>query len=169
MGICYGNVAFTLLTDKNYVGMEVDNVLKRKLMCLGCCGIISAYVRLKYSVCVILLEIFQDWEMILPMFWCAFCANTVADQFTRGAYQRLVRTKQMPILSNHGVRECCKNLKADYMMERKVEVVRAVETVQNLKKLFEDDDVNHHAFPIVNNKGVLIGIIPRNFIITMLK
>lgn len=54
-------------------------------------------------------------------------------------------------------------------MERKVEVVRAVETVQNLKKLFEDDDVNHHAFPIVNNKGVLIGIIPRNFIITMLK
>jgi H+/Cl- antiporter ClcA len=79
MGICYGNIAFTILTDKNYIGMEVDNVLKRKLMCLGCCGIISSYVRLKYSVCVILLEIFQDWEMILPLFWCAYCANTVAD------------------------------------------------------------------------------------------
>ena len=169
MGICYGNIAFTLLTHKDYIGMEVDNVLKRKLMCLGCCGIISAYVRLKYSVCVILLEIFQDWEMILPMFWCATIANKVADQFTRGAYQRLVRTKQMPILSNHGVRECCRNLKADYMMERKVDVVRAVETVQNLKKLFEDEDVNHHAFPIVNQKGVLIGIIPRNHIINILK
>jgi len=58
MGIAYGNIAFTILTDKNYIGMEVDNVLKRKLMCIGCCSIISAYVRLKYSVCVILLEIF---------------------------------------------------------------------------------------------------------------
>jgi H+/Cl- antiporter ClcA len=57
MGITYGNIAFTVLTDKNYIGMEVDNVLKRKLMCIGCCSIISAYVRLKYSVCVILLEI----------------------------------------------------------------------------------------------------------------
>ena len=54
-------------------------------------------------------------------------------------------------------------------MERKVDVVRAVETVQNLKKLFEDEDVNHHAFPIVNQKGVLIGIIPRNHIINILK
>lgn len=79
MGICYGNIAFTLLTHKDYIGMEVDNVLKRKLMCLGCCSIISAYVRLKYSVCVILLEIFQDWELILPMFWCAVVANKVAD------------------------------------------------------------------------------------------
>jgi len=79
MGIAYGNIASPILTDKNYIGMEVDNVLKRKLMCLGCCSIISAYVRLKYSVCVILLEIFQDWEMFLPMLWCAFCANTVAD------------------------------------------------------------------------------------------
>jgi hypothetical protein len=58
MGIAYGNIAFTPLNDPNYVGLEVDNVMKRKLMCIGCCGIISAYVRLKYSVCVILLEIF---------------------------------------------------------------------------------------------------------------
>jgi len=80
MGICYGNIAFTILTDVNYLGFtKIDHIMKRKLMCLGCCGIISAYVRLKYSVCVILLEIFQDWEMILPMFWCAIVANTVAD------------------------------------------------------------------------------------------
>jgi len=103
------------------------------------------------------------------MLWCAFIANTVADQFTRGAYQRLVRTKQMPILSNHGLRECCKPLKADYIMEREVEVVRGVETLQNIKKIFEDPDNNHHAWPVVNNKGTLIGIIPRNFIIAILK
>ena len=63
------------------------------------------------------------------MFWTAIVANHIADQFTRGAYQRLVRTKQMPILANHGVRECCTNLRADYMMARNVKVVRGVETV----------------------------------------
>lgn len=58
MGICYGNIAYTLITDDNYLGIEIDQVMKRKLMAIGCAGIISAYVRLKYSVCVILLEIF---------------------------------------------------------------------------------------------------------------
>jgi len=75
----------------------------------------------------------------------------------------------MPILSNHGVRECCKNLKADYMMERNPDVFRAVETVQNIKKIFDDDENNHHGFPIINKKGALIGIIPRNHIINILK
>jgi CBS-domain-containing membrane protein len=75
----------------------------------------------------------------------------------------------MPILSNHGIRECCKPLKADYIMEREVDVVRPVETVQNIKKLFEDPENDHHAFPIVNQKGTLIGIIPRNFMIVLLK
>ena len=57
-------------------------------------------------------------------------------------------------------------------MERQVDVLRAVETVQNIKKLFEDEEaneVNHHAYPIVNQKGVLIGIIPQNHIINILK
>jgi|TARA_B110001450_G_scaffold158856_1_gene148203 predicted transcriptional regulator len=75
----------------------------------------------------------------------------------------------MPILSNHGVRECCKGIKADYLMERNPDVFRAVETIQNIKKIFADPDQNHHAFPIVNKKGVLIGIMPRNHIINILK
>ena len=50
MGICYGNIAFTILTDVNYLGFtKIDHIMKRKLMCLGCCGIISAYVRFKLS------------------------------------------------------------------------------------------------------------------------
>ena len=54
-------------------------------------------------------------------------------------------------------------------MERQVDVFRPVETVQNIKKIFEDEENNHHAFPIVNKKGALIGIIPRNHIINILK
>jgi CBS-domain-containing membrane protein len=48
-------------------------------------------------------------------------------------------------------------------------VFRPVETVQNIKKIFDDEENNHHAFPIVNQKGTLIGIIPRNHIINILK
>lgn len=54
-------------------------------------------------------------------------------------------------------------------MERNPDVFRAVETIQNIKKIFADPDQNHHAFPIVNKKGVLIGIMPRNHIINILK
>lgn len=79
----------------------------------------------------------------------------------------------MPILSNHGVRECCKGLKADYFMTRDPIVFRATETVQNIAKVFahvhDIDGHDHHAFPIVNDKGVLVGIIPRNHIINILK
>lgn len=76
----------------------------------------------------------------------------------------------MPILSNHGVRECCKGLKADYFMTRDPVVFRATETLQNIAKVFKNTDhEDHHAFPIVNDKGVLVGIIPRNHIINILK
>lgn len=55
------------------------------------------------------------------------------------------------------------------MMERQVDVFRPVETIQNIKKILEDEESNHHGFPIVNNKGALIGIIPRNHVINILK
>lgn len=103
------------------------------------------------------------------MFWCATVCNKVADQFTRGAYQRLVRTKQLPILSNHGLRECCRHLKAHYIMEREVETFRAVESVSNIAKQLTAEDTKHHAWPIVNQQGILIGIIPRNHVINLLK
>lgn len=79
MGIAYGQIWYLVLTDPNYIGKTVDPALQRKFMCIGCCAIISPYVRLKYSVSVILLEIFQDWELTLPMFWTAIVANHVAD------------------------------------------------------------------------------------------
>jgi CBS-domain-containing membrane protein len=75
----------------------------------------------------------------------------------------------MPVLANFGVRECCANLRADYVMARDVKTVRAVESVSNIKKLFEDDTSNHHAFPVVNQKGMLVGIIPRNHMINIIK
>jgi len=57
MGIAYGQIWFKILADPNYIGKDVDPALQRKFMCIGCVAIISPYVRLKYSVSVILLEI----------------------------------------------------------------------------------------------------------------
>lgn len=58
-------------------------------------------------------------------------------------------------------------------MTRDPVVFRATETVQNIAKVFDHvhdvDGHDHHAFPIVNDKGVLVGIIPRNHIINILK
>ena len=45
----------------------------------------------------------------------------------------------------------------------------ALQRVDNLENIAKAMDYNHHAFPVVNGAGNLIGMIPKNFMITLIK
>ena len=47
--------------------------------------------------------------------------------------------------------------------------LHAVESVAKLEKYLVNNDTQHRGFPIINEKHHLIGMIPRNFIIAILK
>ena len=83
--------------------------------------------------------------------------------FTRGLYDRAVRAKQMPILKDV-VPECNRLFRAENIMAKKVIKLRSVETVSEIYKALQSP---HHGFPITNIHGQIIGLIPKNFLITI--
>ena len=58
MGFAIGQMYYLIQTSPDYMNMEnIDPCMERKYMVIGCAAIISGYVRLRYSVVIIMLEI----------------------------------------------------------------------------------------------------------------
>jgi len=71
----------------------------------------------------------------------------------------------MPILLDKIPSPCKKLVAGDIMQPAPIKLL-PVESMKNIKKALK---TNHRAFPIVNQNDYLIGIIPRNFILTLLE
>jgi CBS-domain-containing membrane protein len=92
-------------------------------------------------------------------------SNKVGALFTRGLYDRAIRGKQIPILQDW-VPEPCKGITAEVMMSTRIVILKRVDTVENIFWALKS---GHHAFPVVNAAGNMIGIIPSNFLIILIK
>ena len=71
----------------------------------------------------------------------------------------------MPILLDKIPSPCKKLVAGDIMQPAPIKLL-PVESMKNIKKALK---TNHRAFPIVNQSDYLIGIVPRNFILTLLE
>lgn len=72
----------------------------------------------------------------------------------------------MPIIVEE-VPLACKEIVAGNIMSKDVLTFDCVESMENIEDALLN--TNHHMFPVVNNKGLVIGTIPRNFIIVLIK
>lgn len=142
-----------------------DNANKQ-LVVLGCGAFLSGYTRMTYSLAVILMETSNCLTLFIPLTFTILIANQVGELFTRGLYVRGCRAKQMPIIID-SVPLACKSIIAANIMTSNVVTFSCVETIENVKDVLLK--TNHHMFPVVNSKGMIIGTIPRNFIIVLIK
>ena len=71
----------------------------------------------------------------------------------------------MPILIDEVPRPC-RYIIAEDFMKKNVVAVQSVETMANILNALK---TGHHAFPVLNKSRNAAGLIPRNFIITLLK
>ena len=72
----------------------------------------------------------------------------------------------MPIITDK-IPSSCKKLVAGDIMQPDPISLKSVDTMKNIKRAITYTE--HRAFPIVNDDNYLIGIIPRNFIITLIE
>ena len=71
----------------------------------------------------------------------------------------------MPILKK-SVPACNREIRAEQIMAKKVIAIKSVDSV---KKIFEALKSPHHGFPVLNMNGQVIGLIPKNFLIVLIK
>jgi len=91
-------------------------------------------------------------------------SNFFGNICNRSLYEKAVRAKQMPILISF-VPLCNRLVRAEQFMSKEVVSLNAVDTVENIHKACQTE---HSAFPIKNRTGRVVGLISKNYLITLL-
>jgi len=171
IGCALGNLYSKTIDDLHVFDYTSDlkskmhDDIRKKYIIIGCGAFMAGYTRMTYSLGVIIMETSQDLSIFVPIIFAIIISNQVGFKFTRSLYQRATRAKQMPIISDK-IPPPCKNLKAGDIMEPNVISLFSVDSMNNVKNSISNN--NHHTFPIVSSDNMLVGSIPRNFVLILL-
>lgn len=168
IGCTLGNILMWIVTNFGVFSTDDENyyAIRKKFIILGCGGFMAGYTRMTYSLGVILMETTQDLSLFVPLIFVITLASQTGNMFTRSLNKRSMRAKQLPIITDK-IPPPCEDLKAGDIMAENPICLKAVDTVENIKHVLTT--TNHHAFPLLNSQGQLVGLIPRNYIIIILQ
>ena len=127
-------------------------------------AMLAGYTRMTYSIIVIVMETSQSINIFLPTVISIGIANFTGDLFTRGLYDRAVRAKQMPILTDQ-VSSSCRYVRAEQLMSNRTETLHLVDTVKNIYRVLR---TSHNGFPVLNSNERVVGLIPRNHLLILI-
>jgi chloride channel 7 len=168
IGCTLGKLIFLIADEAEWVAYNDSverNSMETHFMIIASASLMAGYTRMTYSLGIILMETAQAIEVFVPMIITIGIANQVGSLFTRSLYERSARGKQMPILKDR-VPKQCEHVTAQQIMSRDLNTLLNVDTVSNV---LEAINSGHHGFPVLNHLGNVVGLIPRNFVITLLE
>ena len=125
---------------------------------LGAGAFLASFVPLNYSLCILILECTNSFQIIIPL----ICAMQTSRTFSKfivdyGIYDRGLRMKNIPLLRETPP-DAVRGLHAFDMMSKDVMTVPSVADMKHLKKAMESD---FHQFPVLNTAGHLVGIVSK--------
>ena len=126
---------------------------------------LAGYTRMTYSLVVIVMETTQSINIFIPVTVTIYTSVLIGDLFTRGLYDRAVRGKQMPMITDQ-IHDSVKYVRAEEIMSTNVVSLTLVDSVSNIQKALE---TSHHGFPVLNMSGRVVGLIPKNFLVILLE
>tara|TARA_B110000285_G_scaffold53529_1_gene61023 strand:- start:83 stop:607 length:525 start_codon:yes stop_codon:yes gene_type:complete len=146
------------IVDKSHGDHRVTYVI------LGMGAMLAGYTRMTYSLVVIVMETSQNVNIFMPVVIAVGMSNFMGGLCNRSLYEKAVRAKQMPILIP-GVPHCNRLVRAEQFMSKDVVAIRAVESLDNIYKACQTE---HSAFPVTNRSGRVVGLISKNYLITLI-
>jgi chloride channel 7 len=143
---------------------------------VGAAGVLGGVTRMTMSLAVIILELTNDIDLLLPIMLAIGVAKQVADLFNRGLYDIHIGLNKIPMLENdHGNRFDDLDLHAHSIMSKSVVSVREIVSRSRLHEVIATNF--HHGFPVTssdepagspNSGRVFAGIISRQRIVELL-
>ena len=137
----------------NYIGFDVDPVI---VALIGMGAFLSAVARTPITAVVMVFEMTGGYSHILPIMLSAAIADLVAEKLGhKPIYSMLIVNSE-----KSGEAQILSGLKVKDYMTKTVETVCKKDTLKNLISRFETS--NHNAFPVIDDKKHLCGIITRD-------
>lgn len=165
LGCAIGEMYTLMIKDLGIIKGDDYNEIRKNMIVLSIAAMMSGYTRMTYSLGIILMETAQTLNMFVPIIFSIMISNQVGYLFTRSLYERAVRGKQMPILVDE-VPGPCQKLLASKIMSKNVVTLDRVASLKDVRDALK---AGHHSFPVVNSKGHVIGLIPSNFLIVIVR
>jgi len=122
-------------------------------------------MRMTISLTVILIESTNDITYGFPIMISVLAAKFVGDFFSEGLYEILIELKHRPLLP-YEPPAFMRKYRACDIMAHPVLCFQQVEPVQNVYDVLKS--TSHNGFPVVDQKGVYVGLILRHQLITIL-
>jgi len=137
---------------------------------VGSAAMMSGFSRTTISLCVILIELTENTQFLLPIMLAVTCAKWVGDAFSKSIYDELLELKSIPYLEPHPPHYSFLTSVSDVMAP---EVV-CINEVENLRTIVDIlKTTTHNGFPVIkkvneDRKQVFCGLILRRQLLILL-
>ncbi|KAL0485737.1 12 TM domain-containing transmembrane protein, partial [Acrasis kona] len=133
---------------------------------IGASSFMGGVSRMTISLTVILLEITNDLQYLLPIMLTLMISKWTGDFFSKPLYDAQIDVKNIPYLEGEPSFEMTKLRNIDVMVTP-VCTIPIKATVGDIINTLQT--TAHHGFPIVDEKKRYIGIISRSYLLLVLK
>lgn len=135
-------------------------------MLVGAAALLTSYTRMTYSLAVIMLETTQSINLFIPLIFSLVVARSVSKLLSRRSlYEVALVYKSIPFLSDR-YPLAFSFVRAEEIMSKEVHTVKTVCPMADCNRAYQ---TNYSGFPVVNDAGNLVGIIPRRFLGILIK
>ncbi|XP_047081718.1 chloride channel protein CLC-c-like [Lolium rigidum] len=163
-GATYGRIVGTLLGS-------ISNLDPGLFALLGAASFLGGTMRMTVSVCVILLELTNDLQMLPLVMLVLLISKTIADNFNKGVYDQIVVMKGLPFMEAHA-EPYMRHLVAGDVVSGPLITFSGVEKVANIVIALRI--TGHNGFPVVDEPPLtetpeLVGLVIRSHLLVLLK
>jgi chloride channel 7 len=125
---------------------------------IGAASVLGGYTRMTVTVVVMIAEASGDASIVVPLMLAVMLARWIANFFAECYDEKMMELRHIPFLHD----ECSDDKAHDTAntVMNKATTIRSRESVSNLKKLLEARNAHYSAFPVVDENGALLGLVP---------
>jgi len=117
---------------------------------VGSTAMMSGFSRITISLCVIVIELTENTQYLMPIMLAVMCAKWVGDTLSKSIYDELMDLKSIPFLEHHPPHSTYELGVVD-VMHSNVKCINTIERLSKIVKLLET--TTHNGFPVVSNEG----------------
>ncbi|KAK9139773.1 hypothetical protein Scep_009454 [Stephania cephalantha] len=167
IGSTYGRLV-GMFVVKHYKKLNVE---EGTYALLGAASFLGGSMRMTVSLCVIMVEITNNLQLLPLIMLVLLISKAVGDAFNHGLYEEQARLRGIPLLEsrpkyhmrNMTAKEACRNQKVVYF-PRVVKVEDLVSILRSNK---------HNGFPVIdhsrNGEALVLGLILRSYLLVLLQ
>ncbi|GMH80501.1 hypothetical protein TrST_g2935 [Triparma strigata] len=124
---------------------------------IGAGSVLGGYTRMTITVVIMIAEASGDVSIIVPLMLSVQLSRWVANFLSECYDEKMMELRRIPFLHDEVEDELAKDTAKDVMF--KAVPIKVKETVGNLRDLLEDRNAHYSAFPVVSEKGSLLGLV----------